>query len=58
VEKEDKAMVKLLLEKGAMPDYEDGHGRSPLSAAKQNGNMGIINMLEGIENFDTINGRD
>ncbi|KAH8745693.1 hypothetical protein F5883DRAFT_586737 [Diaporthe sp. PMI_573] len=46
VEKEDESIVKLLLEKGAMPDYEDGQGWSPLSVAERKRNVLITNLLE------------
>jgi ankyrin repeat protein len=37
--------VKLLLENGARPDFEDESGQTPLSRAKHAGNAAVVELL-------------
>jgi ankyrin repeat protein len=37
--------VKLLLENGAQPDFEDENGCTPLSRAIETGNAGVVGLL-------------
>jgi len=37
--------VKLLLENGARPDFEDIHGQTPLSRAEAVGNAAVVGLL-------------
>jgi ankyrin repeat protein len=37
--------MKLLLENGAQPDFEDNNGQTPLSRAVENGNVAIVQLL-------------
>ena len=49
-EKGDKAIVKLLLERGAQPDLEDAGGQTPLSRALHKGNADVVQLLDrGLE---------
>jgi ankyrin repeat protein len=41
----DERIVKLLLENGAGPDFEDEAGRTPLSQAIERGNIAVIQLL-------------
>ena len=38
-------MVKLLLERGAQPDFEDEKGQTPLSRAVEEGRLVIMQLL-------------
>ena len=42
--------VRLLLEKGALPDFENGAGDSALSLARKGRNGAIIELLESYGN--------
>jgi ankyrin repeat protein len=44
-EKGNERFVKLLLENGAGPDFEDEHGQTPLSRAIEGGNVAVIQLL-------------
>jgi ankyrin repeat protein len=44
-EKGDKRIVKLLLEKGALPDFEDRYGWTPLLRAVESGSVAVIKLL-------------
>jgi ankyrin repeat protein len=44
-EKGDKKVVKLLLENGAQPDFEDEEGQTPLSRAVEEGNIAVVQLL-------------
>jgi ankyrin repeat protein len=46
VRKGNKAIIRLLLEKGARPDFADSIGRTPLSVAKGIRDKTIIKLLE------------
>ena len=37
--------MKLLLENGAQPDFEDGNGQTPLSRALDAGNVSVMRLL-------------
>jgi ankyrin repeat protein len=37
--------VKLLLENGARPDFEDESGQTPLSRAAEKGEEGVVKLL-------------
>ena len=37
--------MKLLLERGAQPDFEDEKGQTPLSRAVEKGSLAIIQLL-------------
>ena len=41
----DERVVKLLLESGAQPDFEDEKGWTPLSRAVEQGNVAIVQLL-------------
>jgi ankyrin repeat protein len=45
VDKGDERVVKLLLEKGAQPNFEDRKGQTPLSRAVENGSVAIVQLL-------------
>jgi uncharacterized protein len=45
VEKDDKKVVKLLLENGAQPDFEDENGQTPLSRAVEKGSVVVVQLL-------------
>ena len=44
-EKGDERVVKLLLENGAGPDFEDEGGQTPLSRAITGGSVAVIQLL-------------
>ena len=44
-EKGDERIVKLLLEKGALPDFEDEGSCTPLSRATEGGNVAVVKLL-------------
>jgi ankyrin repeat protein len=44
-EKGDERVVKLLLENGARPDFEDESGQTPLSRAEGASNPAIVELL-------------
>jgi ankyrin repeat protein len=44
-EKGDEGVVKLLLENGAQPDFEDENHQTPLSRAVEGGSVAIIQLL-------------
>ena len=44
-EKGDERVVKLLLEKGAQPDFEDESGQMPLSRAVEEGHVAVVQLL-------------
>jgi uncharacterized protein len=44
-EKGDERIVKLLLENGAQPDFEDQKGQTPLSRAVEKGSVAVIQLL-------------
>ena len=44
-EKHDEIVVKLLLENGAQPDFEDENGQTPLSRAVEEGNVAVVRLL-------------
>jgi ankyrin repeat protein len=44
-EKGDERIVKLLLEKGALPDFEDQYGWTPLSRAVEGGSVAVVKLL-------------
>jgi ankyrin repeat protein len=44
-EKGDERVVKLLLENGAQPDFEDANGQTPLSRAIDGGNVAVVQLL-------------
>ena len=44
-EKNDERVVKLLLENGAQPDFEDENGQTPLSRAVERGNVVVAHLL-------------
>ena len=37
--------MKLLLENGALPDFEDEKGLTPLSRAVENGTVAVVQLL-------------
>ena len=37
--------MKLLLENGAVPDFEDEHGQTPLSRAVEGGSVAVVQLL-------------
>jgi ankyrin repeat protein len=45
VEKGDETIVKLLLENGAQPDFEDEEGQTPLSRAVEKGSVTVLQLL-------------
>jgi ankyrin repeat protein len=45
-EKGDEPIVQLLIEHGAQPDLEDKEGQTPLSRAMEEGNRGIVALLQ------------
>ena len=45
VEKDDERIVKLLLENGAQPDFEDENGQIPLSRAVEKGSVAVVQLL-------------
>jgi ankyrin repeat protein len=45
-EKDDERVVKLLLENGAQPDFEDENGQTPLSRAVEGGHIPIVRLKE------------
>jgi ankyrin repeat protein len=44
-ERGDERVVKLLLENGAQPDFEDQKGQTPLSRAVEKGSVAVIQLL-------------
>jgi len=44
-EKGDEAVVELLLENGAWPNFEDEDGQTPLSRAEHAGNAAVLQLL-------------
>jgi ankyrin repeat protein len=44
-EKGDERVVKLLLENGAQPDFEDEDGNMPLSRAVEKGSVAVVQLL-------------
>jgi ankyrin repeat protein len=44
-EKGNEGIVKLLLENGARPDFEDNPGHTPLSRAESAGNAAVVELL-------------
>ena len=44
-EKGDERVVKLLLEKGAQPDFGDEIGQTPLSRAVEKGSVAVVQLL-------------
>jgi ankyrin repeat protein len=44
-EKGDERIVKLLLEKGALPDFEDQYSWRPLSRAVEGGSIAVVKLL-------------
>jgi ankyrin repeat protein len=44
-EKGDETVVKLLLEDGARPDFEDEGGQTPLSRAVEGGSVAVLQLL-------------
>ena len=44
-EKGDEEIVALLLQNGARPDFEDEHGKTPLSRAIDAGKTAVIALL-------------
>ena len=44
-EKGDERIVKLLLEKGALPEFEDASCTPPLSRAVEGGSVAVIKLL-------------
>jgi ankyrin repeat protein len=44
-EKGDEGIVKLLLENGARPDFEDEPGQTPLSRAVGAGKTAVVELL-------------
>jgi len=44
-EKGDERVVKLLLENGAGPDFEDKGGQTPLSRAVARGSVAVVQLL-------------
>jgi ankyrin repeat protein len=44
-EKGDEIVVKLLLENGACPDFEDEPGKTPLSRAENAGKAAVVELL-------------
>jgi ankyrin repeat protein len=44
-EKCDERVVKLLLEKGAQPDFGDENGQVPLSRAVEKGSVAVVQLL-------------
>jgi ankyrin repeat protein len=46
VEKGNQAIIRLLLEKGARPDFATSGGETALSMAKWKGDRAIIELLE------------
>jgi len=41
----DERLVKLLLENGAAPDFEDEGGQTPLSRAVERGSVAVVQLL-------------
>jgi ankyrin repeat protein len=41
----DERVVKLLLEKGAQPDFGDNNGQMPLSQALEKGSVAVVQLL-------------
>jgi ankyrin repeat protein len=44
-ERGDERVVKLLLENGAAPDFEDEGGQTPLSRAVEGGSVAVVQLL-------------
>jgi len=44
-ERDDERIVKLLLENGAAPDFEDEGGQTPLSRAAEGGSVAVVQLL-------------
>ena len=44
-EKGHERIVKLLLENGARPDFEDEKGQTPLSRAVEKGSVAVVQLL-------------
>jgi ankyrin repeat protein len=44
-EKGDERVVKVLLENGAQPDFEDEKGQTPLSRAVEIGSAPVVQLL-------------
>ena len=44
-EKDDERVVKLLLDNGAQPDFEDENGQTPLSRAVEKGSVAVVQLL-------------
>jgi ankyrin repeat protein len=44
-EKGHERVVKVLLENGARPDFEDEGGQTPLSRAVERGNVDVVQLL-------------
>jgi ankyrin repeat protein len=44
-EKGDQRVVKLLLENGAAPDFEDEFGQTPLARAVEKGSVVVLQLL-------------
>jgi ankyrin repeat protein len=44
-ERGDEKVVKLLLENGAVPYFEDEHGQTPLSRAVEGGSVAVVQLL-------------
>jgi ankyrin repeat protein len=45
VERGGERLVKLLLENGAQPEFEDEDGQTPLSRAVEEGNVYVLQLL-------------
>jgi ankyrin repeat protein len=41
----DERVVKLLLENGALPNFKDEGGQTPLSRAVEEGNVAVVQVL-------------
>ena len=61
-EKGNETVVKLLLENGAQPDFEDEKGQTPLSRAVEKGSVAVVQLLLAKEakidfRYKTVSGR-
>ena len=61
-EKGNETVVKLLLENGAQPDFEDEDGQTPLSQTVEKGNVAVVQLLLAKEvkmdfSYKTVSGR-
>jgi ankyrin repeat protein len=45
VDKGDERVVKLLLENGAQPDFEDENDQTPLLRAIEKGSVAVVHLL-------------